>query len=167
MKYPVFLRKFNKALGALAGVMFVCIAFMAVMESIARSVFGSPTTWSIDISSYFLVIGIFLGCGYAYQEKGHVGVEFIRDIVQKKFGIEPRRWISVGGYIASLVVIITTMQAVYRLLLSALETKQLTFAFIQIPISFLYVVMIAGSVIMCITVLFIILDLFKKEVFYL
>jgi TRAP-type C4-dicarboxylate transport system permease small subunit len=163
MRFPVPLRKFNKALGAIAGVLLLAIAFLAVMESLLRTIFVSPTKWSADLSSYFLLIAIFLGAGYAYQEKGHVGVELFRDMVEKRWSRRPRRGMAVAGYILSFVVIIATLIGVYKLLMPALEVNQTTFANIPIPISLLYAVMIAGSLIMAVTVFFILLDLFKGE----
>ncbi len=163
MKFPVPLRKFNKALGAVSGVLLLAIAFLAVMESLLRTVFIMPTSWSLDISSYFLLIAIFLGSGYAYQEKGHVGVELFKDMLEKRFGVKPRRAMAVGGYLASMVVIIATMYAVYKLLLPAMEVNQVTFANLTIPISFLYIVMIIGSVIMIVTVFFILAELLRGD----
>ncbi|MDR1028399.1 MAG: TRAP transporter small permease subunit [Clostridiales Family XIII bacterium] len=162
MKYPAVLRKFNKALGAISGVLLLAIAVMSVVESLMRTVFINPTKWTLDISAYFLLIAIFIGSGYAYQEKGHVGVELFKDMIEKRFGDAPRRVMSIGGYVLSMIVIFATMLAVYRLLIPALEINQTTFANITIPISLLYIVMIVGSVIMAVTVFFIILDLCKK-----
>jgi TRAP-type C4-dicarboxylate transport system permease small subunit len=163
MKYPTILRKFNKALGAVSGVLLLAIAIMSVMESILRTIFISPTKWTVDISAYFLLIAIFLGAGYAYQEKGHVGVELFKDLIEKHFGQLPRRIMSIGGYVLSIVVIMATMISVYLLLIPALEINQTTFANITIPIAVLYTVMIIGSVIMAVTVFFIILNLIKKD----
>lgn len=163
MRFPLRLRKFNKALGAVSGVLLLAIAILAVMESLLRTVFIHPTNWSLDFSSYFLLIAIFLGSGYAYQEKGHVGVELFKDIIEKHFGKKPRRVIALCGYGASVAVIIATLIAVYKLIVPAIQVHQTTFANVTIPISFLYGVMIAGSVIMVVTVVFIIIDLFAND----
>jgi TRAP-type C4-dicarboxylate transport system permease small subunit len=163
MKYPVFLKKFNTAMGALAGTLIMVIAFLNVMESLLRSVFHKPTIWSNDIAMYCLLCAIFLGCSYAYQEKGHVGVELFKDIIEKRWGKLPRRVLALIGYLMALVVIIVTLTAVKNLLLPALEVHQTTFANITIPISFLYIIMIIGSVIMAITVVFILLDILAKD----
>jgi TRAP-type C4-dicarboxylate transport system permease small subunit len=163
MKYPVFLRKFNNVLGAVSGTMMLAIAFLSVMESILRTVFKSPTMWSVDVSTYLLVCSIFLGCSYAYQEKGHVGVELFKDMIEKRRGKTPRRVMALVGYGMALVVVVVTMIAIKNLLLPALEVRQTTFANVTIPISFLYVIMIIGSVFMAVTVIFIICDLLAKE----
>ena len=163
MRFPLRLRKFNKALGAVSGVLLLAIAILAVMESLLRTVFIHPTNWSLDFSSYFLLIAIFLGSGYAYQEKGHVGVELFKDIIEKHFGKKPRRVIALCGYGASVAVIVATLIAVYKLIVPAIQVHQTTFANVTIPISFLYGVMIAGSVIMVVTVVFIIIDLFAND----
>lgn len=163
MKYPVWLTKFNKVLGAISGVLMLAIAFLSVFESLARTVFKNPTNWSVDIATYCLVCAIFLGCSYAYQEKGHVGVELFKDMIEKRWGKAPRRVLAFIGYLMALTVIIVTMIAVIRLMIPAMEINQTTFAYVTIPISFLYGVMIVGSVFMAITVIFVLLDILAKD----
>jgi TRAP-type C4-dicarboxylate transport system permease small subunit len=167
MKYPQLLREINKWLGAIAGILVLAIAVMACCESILRSVFHAPTKWTLDLSGYFLCVAIFLGSGYAYQEKGHVGVDMVRDWVEKKFGLLPRRVMVFIGYVICIAVIIIVMVAVWRLMMPALAMHQTTFANIPIPISILYGIMIGGSVMMVLTVIFILLDISKGNDFYM
>ena len=53
---------FDKLLGyvtytaaAVSGLAILLTAFMICYEIIARSVFGSPTVWVMEISTYFLI----------------------------------------------------------------------------------------------------------------
>ena len=163
MKYPNFMRKINNALGAFAGTLMLLIGILCVMESILRTVFLSPTSWGPNITQYLLITSIFLGCSYAYQEKGHVGVELIRDVLQKKFGVAPRRVMSIIGYLLSLAVIIVTLVAIVNVMVPAFQLGQVTAGRFDIPITILYGIMIAGSIVMAVTVFFIILDLFKDD----
>jgi TRAP-type C4-dicarboxylate transport system permease small subunit len=157
----------NKALSMVSGGLLFAIGLLSVFEACMRSLFDSPTIWSLDVSLYFLVLAIFLGSSYAYQEKGHVAVDFLKDVIEKRMGKRPRRVISVIGYIIAFITLLALMLSLGRLFISALRQNTLTIAMVQIPISILYAIMIAGTVIMVITVFFIILDLFTEDEKYL
>ena len=165
MKYPKFMRVINKTLAIIAGAMILAMGILAVIEVIARNFF-TPTYCSVDLESYLLIWAVFLGSAYAYQEKGHVGVDLMRDIIEKRFGKAPRRVMAIIGYVISLVVVIALLRAGLILAKTAIDFKQLTLAFIQIPAIYLYAAIVVGSVAMAVTVVFVILDLFAKEEYY-
>ena len=167
MKYPKFMRVVNRTLAIIAGAMICTFGILAVVEVIARTFFSSPTVWSVDISSYLLIWAVFLGSSYAFQEKGHVGVDMIRDIVEKRFGKLPRRVMAIVGYAISLAVVIALLRAGLILARTAIDFNQLTLAFVQIPAIYLYAAIVVGSVAMAVTVIFVILDLFSKGDYYL
>jgi TRAP-type C4-dicarboxylate transport system permease small subunit len=156
MKYPKFMTLINQALGCVSGSLIISIGFLAVFEAIARGVFSRPTSWSLDISSYFLIWAVFLGSSYAYQEKGHVAVDILRDLVEKCLGKSPRRVMAFAGYIIVLLVIIVLFRAGVIITINAARLDQLTIANFQIPITALYVAIVIGSVSMATTVIFII-----------
>ncbi|MDR2296216.1 MAG: TRAP transporter small permease subunit [Clostridiales Family XIII bacterium] len=159
MKYPRFMTIANQALGCVSGILIVSIGFLAVLEAIARSFFSRPTAWSLDISSYFLIWAIFLGSSYAYQEKGHVAVDILRDFVEKRFGKPPRRAMAFAGYLIVLLVIIVLLRAGVFITRNAMALDQLTIANFQIPIANLYIAIVIGSASMAVTAVFIMLDI--------
>lgn len=163
MKFPKFMKRINLVLAVISGTFMLLIAILAVMEALLRSVFNAPTIWSADISQYLLLGAIFLGAGYAYQEKGHVGVELVKDAVEKRFGQLPKRVMTIIGYGLALVVIIVLMIASVQMTSKALADGQTTFANVTIPVSFLYCVMVFGCIMMALTVVFILLDLFSGD----
>ena len=167
MKFPKFMRVINKTLAIIAGGMIFTMGILAVVEVISRSFFKAPTVWSVDIESYLLIWAVFLGQGYAFQEKGHVGVDLVRDIVEKRFGKMPRRAMAIIGYVISLAVVIALLRAGLILAQTAVSLNQLTLAFIQIPAIYLYAAIVIGSIAMVVTVVLVILDLFSKEEKYL
>ncbi|MDR1245619.1 MAG: TRAP transporter small permease subunit [Clostridiales Family XIII bacterium] len=159
MKYPKFMTLINQVLGCVSGSLIVAIGFLAVFEALARGAFSSPTSWTLDISSYFLIWAVFLGSAYAYQEKGHVAVDILRDLVGKRLGKPPRRAMAFAGYIIVLLVIIVLFRAGVIITLNAARLDQLTIANFQIPIAALYIAIVIGSVNMATTVVFIMLDI--------
>lgn len=65
----------NDNLGKYAS--FLVLAVMAIIcyEIIARSVFGLPTIWAHELSTYPFAILILLGGAYAMRHKAHVNVD--------------------------------------------------------------------------------------------
>ncbi len=167
MKYPNFLRVFNQVLGRAAGVMVFAIGILSVFEAVMRAFFASPTSWSVDVCSYLLIWAVFLASPYAFQEKGHVAVDLLRDAVEKRWGQTPRRVMSIIGYVISLVLIIFLLRAGIILAKAAIDTNQLTYANAQIPAIILWAAIVFGSIMMVITLVFILLDLFTKDEKYL
>jgi TRAP-type C4-dicarboxylate transport system permease small subunit len=65
---------------------FFLLALVAIitMEVIARRVLGKPTSWSFDVSTYLMVLIIFLPVGYVTQIRRHISVTFLYDRVPPK-----------------------------------------------------------------------------------
>ncbi len=167
MKYPLWLKRLNGAFAIMAGALFMVIALLSVMEGLLRGVFSSPTIWSVDISQYLLIIAAFFGSSYAYQEFGHVAVDFVKNIVEQRWGKKPRRIMSIIGSLMSLTVVSVFLWTAYLLGKRAYLHESLTTNNMQIPVAILYGIMGLGSAVMILTVLFIVLDLFTDSEKYL
>lgn len=159
MKFPQNLKTLNHAASTLAGGIILTIGFLTTIEGIARGLFNSPTGWSLDVCRYLLIWAIFLGSAFAFQEKGHVAVDFIREGLGQKIGSSYQRFFaSVGYWFALLYVIVLTYSSV-DMMIYAVQMDKLTRGTMQIPIVWLYLAMGIGSVGMVITLCFILLDL--------
>ena len=167
MKYPLWMKKLNAVFAIIAGALFMAIALLSVIEALLRGVFSSPTMWTVDISQYLLIIAAFFGSSYAYQEFGHVAVDFVKGVVEKCWGKAPRRVMAIIGNLMALTTVSVLLWAAYALGKRAMLFASLTTNNIQIPVAALYGIMAAGSVVMILTILFIILDLFSDSEKYL
>ena len=165
MNYPKFWKKTNDFLAFFSGSLVMIIAVITAYEAIARRIFASPTSWTLNASTYLLIWTFFLASAYAFQEFGHVSVDMLRDFVDKydksKHRIA-RRVISVLGYIMTMGYIYVLLLGGYRMTARALRFNVLTPTTTPIPIWILYISIIVGAVLMLITLLFIVLDLLKK-----
>ena len=159
MKYPQFMYRINSTLAIISGGLVVTIGFITVIESLSRTFFGRPSSWSIDLCCYFLIWAIFFASPWAYQEKGHVAVDLLREFVGKVFGVTPRRVMSFVGYITVVFVLLVLLRSAYNLAMEAISVNKLTIANLQIPTIYLQVAIIIGTVVMLMTVVFIILDI--------
>ncbi len=166
MNYPTFMKKINRVLAVTGGIATIIIAILTFMEAVLRKA-GHPTSWTLDATLYLLVLVAFFGSSYAFQMRGHVEVDFVRESVGKHFGKKTQRNITIFGYIITLAFLIPLLWSCVDLFLPAYSNGTLTFANMQIPIAWLYFIMIFGTVGMILTVFFIILDLLSGSEEYL
>ena len=167
MNYPKIIARMNGVLAIISGTLIAIIAVMTVTESLARSMFQHPSAWSMDLCCYFLLWAIFLGSPWAFQEKGHVAVDLVRDLIERLTGKKPRRIMAVFGYLVVIFVLGNLLRAAFNLASEAIKYDKLTIANLQIPTIYLHTGIIIGTIIMLATVVFIILDLLKGGEKYL
>jgi TRAP-type C4-dicarboxylate transport system permease small subunit len=161
------IRRINHIAAVISGILIFMISLLCFLETIARNVFSQPTSWTLDISTYLLIWAFFLGTAAAFQEKTHVSVDFFRDMIAGLLGKIWGRILAVAGYLFSLVYILILFVATIYLIKDALDLQKLTLAVIQIPVVYLYLAMLLGSLMMIVVVVFIILDLLHKGDRYL
>lgn len=167
MKFPQLLRRFNAAVALLSGVIILIIGILTTMEGIARGLFNAPTTWSLNVAQYLLIWAIFLGSAYAFQEKTHVAVDFIREGVGNRWGRGAQRMLSLCSYAFAFVYVVIMAWNSIDMLKLAIKYDKLTLGIVQIPIIWLYLAMLIGSLTMIATIFFIILDLIGKRETYI
>ncbi|MCL6449502.1 MAG: TRAP transporter small permease [Armatimonadetes bacterium] len=157
-----FLRKINHALAIFSGVIILSIGILSTWGTITRVLLTNPNTWSLEVSQYLLIWAIFLGSAYAFQKNTHVAVSFIREAVGKRWGSGLERKLAVLGYILALVYVLVLTWVSFHLLDTALRLHKLTTGCVQIPTAYLYLAMVLGSILMVVTLVFIILEIWKK-----
>ena len=61
------------------GSAFAICAMMLVtsFDVIMRYVFNRPTTWAMEISTYLIVVSVFLALAYVLRQEGHIRVELV------------------------------------------------------------------------------------------
>jgi C4-dicarboxylate transporter DctQ subunit len=167
MKAFAFIRRVNHIAAVISGIFIVIMSFLCSFEAVARNVFSRPTTWTLDISSYFLIYAFFLASAAAIQEKTHVSVDFIRNMIRGKFGEIWGRVLSISGYVFCLVFILVLLGTMISFTGDALRFNKLTLAVVQIPLIYLYVAALGGCILMMVVVIFIVLDLLRGSDEYL
>jgi TRAP-type C4-dicarboxylate transport system permease small subunit len=158
MRYPSFLNKFNRKIGILSGGLILAIGILQVFEVVMRSLF-TPTDWSMDFSQYTLIWAIFLGSAYSFQEKGHVSVDLLKEGAARVFGIHAVKVMAIVGYLLALLVIGVLIWSSIDMFIDAYQLGKITIAMIEIPLTVLLAAMTIGSVLMAVTVVFILLDI--------
>ena len=167
MSFFSFITKANKVFAIISGILIGVIGLFATYEGIARSLFSSPTIWSSDLSRYIMIWAIFLGTASAFLDKTHISVDFIRETVGRKWGMGAQRVLAILGYLFTLVYIAVLGWCSQDLFFEALKEGKLTYGTIQIPVAYLYLAMVIGSLLMAATVIPIIAGLVRKKDQYL
>ena len=162
MKYPKTMSWVNKVGAYICGGIVLGASALAVMESILRKVFASPTAWSLNLTMGIFIWAAFLGSSWAFQELGHVSVDMVRDMVDKRTNSPkrmPRRIMSIIGYIPPLAVCAAFFYGGWKLCGRAIAFHSNAPYNFTFPYVISYSAIVVGSVLMFITVVFIILDL--------
>ncbi len=162
MRYPKIMEKINIGGAILCGAIVFIFALLAVMESILRQFFSSPTIWTLNITEAVFIWAAFLGSSYAFQEHGHVAVDLVRDLVDKHSKSPkrtPRRIMAVIGYFCAFIVVACILWGGWLKTMSAVETNEMwTFVF-KFPKVISTLPVVIGSVQMLVTLIFMILDI--------
>jgi C4-dicarboxylate transporter, DctQ subunit len=167
MKFPRFMERINVFCGIVSGALIIVLGLLATMEGAMRGFFSSPTSWSLDLSTYILIWMVFLGTSYSFQEKGHVSVDLVKEWVSVHWGQKPVKWMNIVGYLMCMTYIGVLLWSGYDSLAGALKYGKLTVGNLQIPLVYLHSAIVVGSISMAVTVTFIILDLLGNGKKYL
>jgi len=162
LKYPKTMAWVNKVGAYICGGLVLGASALAVMESLLRKVFGSPTAWSLNLTMGVFIWAAFLGSSWAFQELGHVSVDMVRDIVDKHTKgpkRTPRRIMSIIGYVPPLAVCAAFFYGGWKLSARAIQFGSNAPYNFKFPYIISYSAIVVGAVLMFITVVFIILDL--------
>ena len=162
MRYPKFMVSINRIGSYICGGIVLGGSALAVMESILRKVFESPTNWSLNLTSAIFVWASFLGSSWAFQEHGHVSVDLLRTAIDKHTKGEkrmPRRVLSIIGYIISFIVIAAMLYGGWKLCIQAVTLNEMAPYAFKFPLIISYAAIVVGSIQMLATLVFIILDL--------
>ena len=164
MRYPNFMVRINKVCAYASGMVVFGASALAVMESILRKVFQSPTSWSLNLTSGVFIWAAFLGSSWAFQELGHVTIDLVRDLIDRHSTSKkrmPRRVLAIIGYIICFVVIAVFLYGGWQYSMRAINLNEMAQYNFPFPKIISYSAIVVGSVMMLVTVFFIILDLFS------
>lgn len=162
MRYPKFMVTINKIGAYICGGLVLGTSVLAVMESILRKVFASPTTWTLNLSTGIFIWAAFLGSSWAFQELGHVSVDLFRLMVDKHTKGEkrmPRRIMAIFGYVVSFIVMCVFLYGGWEYCVRCIEQNRMAPYAFEFPMIISYAAIPVGSILMMLTLIFIILDL--------
>jgi C4-dicarboxylate transporter DctQ subunit len=139
----------NKATTVISGIIIFIVTFLIFFDVFLRYVFNSPSIWITEVSSYLFLYIIFLATAYALQEDQHISVSFLLDLLGTKLQ-------KVANVLASLVGIFFCLVLVWqttRMALVSYREGWVSPTMLAVPLVWLYLVMIFGSLALCLTYL--------------
>jgi TRAP-type C4-dicarboxylate transport system permease small subunit len=135
------LKKINAASATLAGIVLLFITFSISVDVFLRYVFGKPTIWITEVSTYLFLYVIYLGTAYALQQGMHIKVTFLVDF----FG---KRTQHIVDLITSILATLFTVVLLWQTSLmtwAAIKGKWTSPTALNAPYIYIYIIMVIGS----------------------
>lgn len=155
----MILKKINKICGYIAGVLVVLSALVMIYDVFCRYVLKSPSLYAPFIAAFMVLGAIFIGTAYALEAGGHVHVEILVD----RFKPLPRRICYTIGYCFSIFFVACLTRACWQFAVNAARNNWKAQGNLPIPSVILYGVMVFGSVLLLITLVAKIIEVWKKK----
>lgn len=152
------MRKFNEKVGTIEtwiGVVMLATIIVLVFASAVMRTIKYPIVWSVDLAQLLFVWISMLGADVALKRKAHVGV----DLLAKKFPAKLQNMITLGTFIICILFLgFITYYGIYLCNVNYLRKYQT----LQISYSYGTAAVPIGSVMMILTIIEQMADLFKN-----
>jgi C4-dicarboxylate transporter, DctQ subunit len=136
------LRYLSKNLFYVSCICQFALVFTVSYEVVSRGIFGIPTMWSFDISSYLMLFIIFLGVAYVFQINRYVKIDFLYDFVSPK----GRRFIDIIDPVLSLIWIGILTWQTWKFAFRSLREGIGSGTELELPVGYIQIFMFIGAV---------------------
>ena len=76
--------RLNRWVGRLAQYLVLILILVTVYEVVMRRIFGRPTVWGFELSTYLYGVFFMLAFGYTHSMKGHVSIDILEERLSPK-----------------------------------------------------------------------------------
>jgi TRAP-type C4-dicarboxylate transport system permease small subunit len=135
------LRKVNAVCATLAGIVLLFITFSIFVDVFLRYVFGKPTIWITEVSTYLFLYVIYLGTAYALQLDMHIKVTFFLDAFSKR----TKRVIDLITSILATLFTVVLLWQTSLMTWSAIKGKWTSPTALNAPYMYIHTIMVIGS----------------------
>jgi C4-dicarboxylate transporter DctQ subunit len=142
-------RLFNTFCASLSGLILLFVTFSIFVDVILRYFFGRPSIWITEVSTYLFLYIIFLGTAYTLQQDQHIRVTFLLDFLGRRTKRIINLFTSVFAMIFSFVLLWQTSIMTW----TAFREGWTSPTMLNAPYAYIYVSMVFGSLLLCITFL--------------
>jgi TRAP-type C4-dicarboxylate transport system permease small subunit len=137
--------------GVLSGIFILIAAFLVAFEVVMRYIVNPPTTWSFNITQFFIIYAAYLGAAYTLKENHHVRVEFFVDwLSQYRFPSTLLR------FLCDLVLLAFwgfATWSTYKAAYFSYLISEVTQSFIRFPLALPLAAIVLGGFLLCLQVL--------------
>ena len=148
-------KAFNRILGYISGSLIMISALIMLYDVISRYVFKSPSLYASYAAAFLILGAVFLGTSYALQAGAHVNVE----VLIEKLKPFPKNILLTIGYLVSMVFVFFLSRACWSFAVKAFENQWRAQGNFPIPSIILYGTMVVGTVLLLISLIAAIIDL--------
>jgi TRAP-type C4-dicarboxylate transport system permease small subunit len=112
-----------------------------------RYVFGKPTIWITEVSTYLFLYVIYLGTAYTLQRDLHIKVTFLLDALSKR----TQRIIDLITSIMATLFTVVLLWQTSLMTWSAIKGNWTSPTALNAPYAYIYIVMVIGSFLLLLT----------------
>lgn len=128
----------------ISGAGALAITVMTTYEVVSRYVFNAPTSWSVQLSRYVLIVCLFWGGAYALNVERHVRVELLlRRLSERK-----RNVLLLAGYMLGLVFASVLVYETAVMTLKAYERGWVSEEAVTLPLAPLFALIPAAGLLL-------------------
>jgi TRAP-type C4-dicarboxylate transport system permease small subunit len=138
------LKKVNAVCATLAGVVLLFITFSIFVDVFLRYVFGKPTIWITEVSTYLFLYVIYLGTAYALQQGMHIKVTFLLDFFSKG----TKRIVDLITSILATLFTVVLLWQTSLMTWSAIKGRWTSPTALNAPYMYIYIIMVIGSLLL-------------------
>ena len=135
------LKKVNAVCATLAGIVLLFITFSIFVDVFLRYVFGKPTLWITEVSTYLFLYVIYLGTAYALQLGMHIKVTFFLELFSKR----TQRIVDLVTSIMATLFTVVLLWQTSLMTWSAIKGKWTSPTALNAPYMYIYIIMVIGS----------------------
>jgi C4-dicarboxylate transporter, DctQ subunit len=141
------LKKVNTFCAFVAGLVLLFITLSIFVDVVLRYFFSSPTIWVTEVSTYLFLYLIFLGTAYALQQGTHIRVTFLLEHLNLKL----KRIISIFTSLFAMIFTAVLLWQSSLMTWSAFSQHWTSPTMLNAPMTYVYVAMVIGSLMLLVT----------------
>ena len=147
--------------GMLSGIFILIAAFLVAFEVVMRYIVNAPTTWSFNITQFFIIYAAYLGAAYTLKENHHVRVEFFVDWLSRY-----RLPSTLLRFLCDLVLLAFwgfATWSTYKAAYFSYLISEVTQSFIRFPLALPLAAIVLGSFLLCLQILADMVAILRQE----
>lgn len=135
--------------GLVGAVCLFVVTLITFYEVVARYVFNSPTTWSLDYCIYLVMWATFIGAAYTLMSHGHIKVE----VLVEKFSAKSQKYLKIFVYCLALLFCIVLTYTGIVSCLDAYRYKEVTLSYTRTPLYVPMSAIVAGGTLLILEII--------------
>jgi C4-dicarboxylate transporter DctQ subunit len=117
---------------------------ITVYEVMMRYIFNAPTSWTLEITQYLMLIGLFIAAAYTLEVEGHIKVDFMTE----RLSPGKQRIVNVMTSVLAIIYFTLLLWESGQLAWLAFKFGQRSMTLLAIPLFPTYVFVPIGSFLM-------------------